>query len=196
MTGFEPFDGRTRNVSWDAVRAMDGVRVGDARVRVLRLPVVWEATRERIERAVRDPDDSVVLLVGFGEGRPDRIAIERTAHNRADTASRDVRGRRAPRARFVAGGAERFESALGVERLRGILARSGFEAEVSDDAGSFLCEEAYYHLADLAPTAPDGRRRALFVHLPPYPEGDTGGAHLARMRRAVRLVVDAASLER
>lgn len=191
VTGFEPFAGRTRNVSWDAVRPLHGARVRGVRVRAVRLPVLWGATRARIEIAVDNPDDSAVVLVGFGEGAPSRIAIERTARNRADPRLRDERGR-APRAGgFREGGPVRFETGRSPERIRDRLRAHGFDAVVSSDAGAYLCEEAYYHLCDLAPAGPDDRRDALFVHLPPYPGADTA-AHLSRMRRIVRLVLEEA----
>lgn len=41
LTGFEPFEQEPINPSWEAVRALDGERVGDAVIVARQLPCVF-----------------------------------------------------------------------------------------------------------------------------------------------------------
>src|SRR5713226_486729 len=58
LTGFDPFDGRSINPSWEAVRQLDGEVIAGAWVHAIKAPVVWResvaASVEALAHAIGD----------------------------------------------------------------------------------------------------------------------------------------------
>jgi len=79
-----------------------------------------------------------------------------------------------------------------IAALTAALSASGIDADVSDDAGSYVCNHLY-HAALTGPCAlPDGPL-GLFVHLPALPGTElaataSGTMHLAAMQRALGVI--------
>ncbi|WP_270263482.1 pyroglutamyl-peptidase I [Kocuria marina] len=159
VTGFEPFGGETENASGVAVDILrelapsDGVRIATAI-----LPVTWSGAGAALLRAVEEHRPDAVVAVGEAGGRaavtPERWA-KNLGHGRIpdnDGAIRDA----AP----LAEGPERFESRIDPIALVRAIKDAGVPAEVSDDAGAFLCNAVFWttlHRTDLP---------AAFIHVP------------------------------
>ena len=67
---------------------------------------------------------------------------------------------------------------------------NGLDAQPSDDAGGYLCNEAFVHLMAFEPDARAPIRRRGFVHLPDFGAANAAGGvyDLAALRRVVRIV--------
>lgn len=159
VTGFEPFGGETENASGVAVDMLrefapsDGVCIATAI-----LPVTWSGAGPALLRAVEEHRPDAVVAVGEAGGRT-AVTPERWARNLGhgripdnDGAIRDA----AP----LAEGPERLESRIDPSALAHAVRDAGIPAEVSDDAGAFLCNAVFWtalHRTDLP---------AAFIHVP------------------------------
>lgn len=187
LTGFQPFGGRARNVSWDAIKPLDGVRIDDIEIRCLELPVEWGKTKEPLAAAIRAFSPRAVI--SFGEGRPGRFSVETRAQN-AVAAYPDNAGAPPGRDIVLAGAPAAYATRLPTEAIRKALAEAGHAVEISREAGRYLCEECFFtlmHLTAARPEMPCG-----FVHVPPYPPQATPEEierHAARVREAVLAIV-------
>lgn len=167
VTGFEPFAGDTANPSQEAVKALDGRRVGGLPVHGLVLPVQHEEARAALAPALAEPGLRAAVMLGLAGGRA-RVALERVGLNVMDYRQPDNRGDVVRGEPCVAGGPPAYWSTLPLPDILEALAAEGIPAYVSNTAGTFLCNYTLYtalHALDAA-----GRRiPAGFIHLPYLP---------------------------
>ncbi|MFF7633312.1 pyroglutamyl-peptidase I [Kitasatospora sp. NPDC008050] len=168
LTGFEPFDGATRNPSWEAVRLVAADAPDGLEVTPLRLSCVFGQAVDELRAAVRATDPELVVCVGQAHGRPD-ISVERIAVNIDDARIPDNAGRRPVDEPVVAGGPAAYFATLPVKACVAAVREAGVPASLSHSAGTFVCNHVFYALMHLIaverPTTRGG-----FVHLPSLPE--------------------------
>jgi pyroglutamyl-peptidase len=191
LTGFEPFGGEDVNPSWEAVRALQGVRIGGHRVEARCLPVVFGDANAALRKAIRATRPALVVCVGQAGGRA-QLSLERIAINVDDARTADNAGNSPVDAPVVADGPAGYFSTLPIKRLRAELQRAGIPAEISATAGTYVCNHVFYGLMHLL----RARRgvRGGFVHIPYSPEQAArhpGAASLpvATVTEALRLIV-------
>jgi pyroglutamyl-peptidase len=167
LTGFAPFGGESVNPSWEAVRALQGVRIGGHRIETRCLPVVFGDALVALRKALAATQPRLVICVGQAGGRA-RISLERIAINVDDARTADNAGNRPVDAPVVAGGPAAYFSTLPIKRLRAALERADIPAEVSQTAGTYVCNHVFYGLMHRLRT----RRgvRGGFVHIPYSPD--------------------------
>ena len=191
LTGFEPFGGEAVNPSWEAVRALQGARIGGHRVEARCLPVAFGAANARLRKAIAETKPALVVCVGQAGGRT-QLSLERVAINVDDARRPDNAGNSPIDAPIVAAGPAAYFTSLPIKRLRQALHRAGIPAEVSQTAGTYVCNHVFYGLMHALRT-----RRGLrggFVHIPYSPEQaakHAGAASLpvATVVEALRLIV-------
>ena len=166
LTGFAPFGGETTNPSWEAVRALHGKRIGGHRIETRCLPVVFGDANAALRRAIADTSPAIVLCVGQAGGRG-AISIERVAINVDDARIPDVAGHSPVDAPIVARGPAAYFSTLPIKRLRAALAKAGIPAEISQTAGTYVCNHVFYGLMHALKRRPGVR--GGFVHIPYSP---------------------------
>lgn len=170
VTGFEPFDADTVNPSWEVARALDGWVCEGATVRALQLPCVFGAAAERLGAALADgPAPRLVVGLGLAGGRaewtPERVAI-----NCNDARIADNAGAQPVDTAVVAGGPAAYFSTLPIKSIVQALRTAGVPASVSNTAGTFVCNHAFYALMHLLATRPAlAGTRGGFVHVPSLP---------------------------
>lgn len=151
ITCFEPFGIDTINSSEECVKLLP------AEIASVRLPVSYRRAPtiaiEQIE-AVR-PD----VVISLGQAVRATITIERIAINIAKAASADNDGYTPDRTAIVAGAPDGIFSPFNVDVISHRLRSKGYPCQVSNTAGTFVCNALYYHL--LRSGVP-----ALFIHLP------------------------------
>ena len=185
LTGFEPFGGDDVNPSREVVRALDGQRIGGHRVVGLDLPCVFGQALERLRPELARRDWAVVLCLGLAASRP-AFSVERVAINVDDARLPDNAGRQPVDEPVVAGGPAAFFSTLPVKRMVAALRAGGFAAEVSQTAGTYVCNHVFYGLMHEAARL-GVPARCGFMHLPPL-----GLAPLPSQIDAVRVALRAA----
>jgi pyroglutamyl-peptidase len=169
VTGFEPFDGDSVNPSWEVARRLDGWRGAQHVVVAQRLPCVFGAIRETLDMHLADIAPEIVIALGLAGGRTD-VSLERVAINVDDARIADNDGARPIDRPVVADGPPAYFTTLPVKSMLHRLRAAGLPAQVSNTAGTFVCNHTFYVLRHLAETLHPGVRRAGFIHIPFLPE--------------------------
>lgn len=169
LTGFEPFGGEAINPSWEAVRALDGWRVGDATVHARRIACVFGQALRELDAAIDELQPTLVIAVGQAGGRAE-ITPERVAINIDDGRICDNAGGQPIDEPVVAGAPAAYFSTLPIKAIVRDLRAAGVPASVSNSAGTFVCNHLFFGLMHrLAMRGPAGVRGG-FVHIPFLPE--------------------------
>lgn len=178
LTGFEPFEQQEVNASWAAVRAVaeswDQTAEGAALVTAL-LPVSFARAPRRLAELLLDVRPDLVVAVGEAGGRS-AVSVERVAVNVQDARIADEDGAQPVDAPVVPGGDAAYFSTLPVKACLAALRDAGVPGEVSNTAGTFVCNTIAYALADQLAAGHAPGARGGFVHVPRLPEQVPAGA--------------------
>jgi pyroglutamyl-peptidase len=167
LTGFEPFGDDPDNPSWEAVRRLHGRRVAGHRIAAMRLPVEFGSSLRFLRTALRETRPALVLCVGLAGGRA-QLSLERVAINVDDARIPDNAGHQPVDAPVVAGGPPAYFSTLPLKAMLLALRAAGIPAEVSQSAGTYVCNHVFYGLMHALRTRP--AVRGGFIHIPYAPE--------------------------
>ncbi len=167
VTGFEPFGGESINPSWLAARALDGEDLGGAQVVARELPCVFGDARAALDAAIRELDPVIVICTGQAGGRP-AITLERVAINVDDASIADNAGKQPIDEPIATEGPVGYWSSLPIKAIVRALREARIRADVSQTAGTFVCNHVFYGLMRLLEARPGVR--GGFVHVPFLPE--------------------------
>ncbi len=190
VTGFMPFGGQKINPSWEAIKTLEGKKLG-AQLLLRRLPVEWEAGPKELLGAIREFRPDCVLLVGQAGGR-DAVSVERLGVNCQDCKAPDNAGEVRLETPIREGAPDALAATYPFEEILAALRGAGIPARYSWDAGRYLCNCVLWTALDAAREDFPGMR-AGFIHLPFLP-GQKEGApclDLETQARAVELCVRA-----
>ena len=196
VTGFEPFDRRRANRSWQWMEAFlrESERSGLAHVAdlaVAQLPVDFVALPRRMASLWKSEHPDAWILTGEC-GRGGAIRVERVALNLLDARIPDNAGRR--RRDAPSPGAVRPRTSRRSTRAwRTARCSRRRPAELSLSAGSYCCNQAFYVARHLSRRT---RTRVIFLHIPrtgagrgrAAPRLDDAARGLASLVRAVARV--------
>ena len=193
VCGFEPFGGMSRNPSGDVAQAV--AAQGDG-VEAAVLPVDYGRLGPALDTLLARPWRGVLLL-GVRDPRqlpradPYRsvFAVERVAINYRDPGRPANTGAAPAGPELVPGGPAAYFATLDPLPLVARLEQEGLPARPSLSAGAYLCNACFYlALARLRPRGVP----CVFVHIPPTPDMQTGGAPLEfeELCRGVRVALD------
>lgn len=167
LTGFAPFGGEELNPSWQAVSALDGERIAGHRVVARLLPVEFGASLDALRAALEEVHPALVLCVGQAGGRP-QLSLERVAINVDDARIPDNAGASPVDAPIAADGPAAYFATLPIKAMLAALREAGIPAEVSQTAGTYVCNHVFYGLMHALRDTPGVR--GGFVHIPYSPE--------------------------
>lgn len=166
LTGFQPFGGEQVNPSWQAVSALHGARIAGHRVVARELPVAFGTSLKVLRAALKETQPSLVICVGQAGGRA-QLSLERVAINVDDARIPDNAGQQPIDVPVVADGPAAYFSTLPIKAMREAMRLAGLPAEVSQTAGTYVCNHVFYGLMHAL------RRqrsvRAGFIHIPYSP---------------------------
>ena len=148
VTGFDPFDGEPINPAWEAVKRLDG-KVIDRQhpVHALMIPTVRYEALSAIKRGIERFDPQLMIAVGQAGGRM-AITPERVAINCDDFRIPDNKGNQPIDEMIVPDGPAAYFSTLPIKRIVMRLMAAGIPAQVSNSAGTFVCNHVFYGLMD------------------------------------------------
>ena len=183
VTGFDPFGEYTYNPSQLAVEALpESINLSGSGQPIeltrLVLPTCCQEAWITLSSVLSGFEDEsqVVIMSGLGDRRA-RIGLERFALNIRDYRIPDNRGHKAQDEPIDASGPEAIRTRLLLPELLSHLTDKGYLCEISNHAGSFICNELFYRCLRLSQLTgkPD---LAVFVHLPQpqaYADVQAGG---------------------
>ena len=170
LTGFDPFgDDRHRpepiNPSWLAVaRLQDEIIVGH-RVASVQLPTSFARAPRALSAAIRRHRPALVLCVGQAGGRRG-LSLERVAINLMDARIPDNDGAQPVDAKIARGGPAAYFSTLPLKAMHAAVDAAGLPVELSQTAGTFVCNQVFYVLMRHLARLPAPRPRGGFMHVP------------------------------
>lgn len=148
VTGFEPWGEHAANPSQLIAERLGGVV----------LPVSYARATDALRAAIDERDPELVIAFGLAETR-DKVSVERFAHNLDEASTTDNDAANGTGAEIDPAGPLALRSSLPVDAIVAALNDAGIPAEVSRDAGGFLCNHVFYRLLQV--------REGGFVHVPP-----------------------------
>lgn len=202
LTGFAPFGGDSTNPSWEAVRALEGVRVRGHRIVTRCLPVSFAGSSRALRSALRELQPALVVCVGQAGGRA-QLSLERVAINVDDARIPDNEGHSPIDEPVVEGGPAAYFTTLPIKAMLAALRIAGIPSEVSQSAGTYVCNHVFYDALHALRRRP--KVRAGFIHIPYSPEQAAlhpGAPSLAietvsaALRVALRVAIDTPADER
>ena len=177
ITGFEPFGGETINPSQAIAQNLHGTEIGGHEVVGVLLPCVFGAANRELSRQLRAIRPSLVVCLGQAGGRA-AITPERVAINVDDARIPDNAGAQPVDRPVVQGGPAAYFATLPLKAIVAGLRADGVPAEVSQTAGTFVCNHVFYGLMHALRRRPGVR--GGFIHVPFLPEqAKKGQASLA-----------------
>ena len=189
LTGFDAFGGESVNPSWLAVRTLHGKRIAGHRLVAAQLPTVFDASRKELARLLQAHKPAWVIGVGQAGGRG-AISLERIAINVNDSRIADNAAAQPIDTPVVAGGPDGYFSTLPIKAMLLALQQAGIAAEVSQTAGTFVCNHVFYALMhELATRRGFKRTRGGFIHVPWLPEQGMPNMATEELVRGLRIVI-------
>ena len=189
LTGFDPFNGASVNPSWLAVQALHGRQVRGRRLVAAQLPTDCAAALPWLDALLLRYQPELVVCVGQAGGRA-ALSLERVAINVVDAPVPDNAGAQPVDVPVVPGGPAAYFSTLPIKAACAGLRQAGLPAEVSQTAGTFVCNQVFYGLMHSLATWPQlAHTRGGFVHVPWLPEQGSPAMPQADVTRGLKLIV-------
>lgn len=189
LTGFEPFGGDSINPSADLAAAL---AQGQTAIRHVILPCAFAPLEAALRAAIETHQPTLLIGFGLATGRA-AISLERVAINMIDARIPDNLGAAPIDQPILPDGPAAYFSQLPIKACHAELANAGIPAEISQTAGTYVCNAAFFLARHLAYTAYPGLRTG-FVHIPcrdDMPAAQQGAPTLdaATLNRAGRIII-------
>jgi len=148
LTGFEPFSNLEENPSQQIIEHISSheARQDDFDLTTAVLPVDYVAADSCLLDLIHKHQPDAILSLGVATKR-EGVFLERVALNLDDSKHADNAGIQRSGAPVIPDGPAAYFSTLPLEALRDGLAQRGFPVEISNHAGAFLCNHAFYRAA-------------------------------------------------
>jgi pyroglutamyl-peptidase len=192
VTGFEPFGGSAVNPSWMAVQALHGRVVGGHRLVGAQLPTAFGESLTVLRGLLLHYVPNLVICTGQAAGRA-ALSLERIAINVNDARIPDNAGAQPVDTPVVAGGPAAYFTSLPIKAMLQSLVEAGINAEVSQTAGTFVCNHVFYGAMHEVATHPQLRHtRAGLIHVPLLPSQGQPSMRLDEIVEGIRVAVECA----
>lgn len=189
LTGFDAFGGQDLNPSWLAVQALHGRQIAGHRVVAAQLPTAFAGAPARLLALIGTHRPVLVICVGQAGGRS-ALSLERVAINLLDARIADNTSAQPVDEPVVAGAPTAYFSSLPLKAMLAALQREGLAAEVSQTAGTFVCNQVFFALMHALATRRGWRRtRGGFIHVPWLPAQGSPSMALPDIVRGLHLAV-------
>ena len=189
LTGFDAFGGASLNPSWLAVKELHGRQILGHTVVAAQLPTVFDASLKELNALLKQHRPALVVCVGQAGGRK-AISLERVAINVNDAPIADNAGGQPVDTPVKPGAPAAHFTSLPIKAMLTALQTEGIAVEVSQTAGTFVCNHVFYGLMhELATRRALKHTRGGFIHVPWLPEQGTPNMPLDEIVRGLRLAM-------
>lgn len=171
LTGFTPFDGESVNPALEAVKLVKSP-LPEIELIKLEVPTVFTRSGELVAAAMDKYLPDTVICVGQAAGRS-AVTPERIAINVDDARIPDNDGAQPVDKPIAADGPAAYFATLPIKAVVQAIRAAGVPAEVSNSAGTYVCNHLMYAVLHHAATDHPGMR-AGFIHVPCIPEQTSG----------------------
>lgn len=196
VTAFDAFGGEQINPT---ALALDALSARDLNIRLHKrlLPTVFHESIVELRKALDEVKPDAVLCLGQAGGR-NNITLERVAINLDDARIPDNKNNQPIDEVIFPDGENAYFSTLPIKAIVEHLKEHGIPAEVSNTAGTFVCNHVLYGLLY---STHNTTVRGGFMHVPFLPEQVTDKPSMPSMSleditRAVFLTLEAISLHK
>ena len=166
LTGFDAFGGETINPSWLVAQALHGKILQGHLMVAAQLPTEFAASGKRLADLLRQHQPALVLCIGLAGGRAS-LSLERIAINIQDARIADNIGTQPIDEPVIESGPAAYFSTLPIKAMLQALTAANIPAEVSQTAGTFVCNHVFYVLMHvLKKQDTTANARGGFVHVP------------------------------
>lgn len=190
VTGFDPFGGDRLNSSWEVAQALHGRDIVGHQVVAGQLPTEFGRSLPALQALLQAHQPRLVVCCGLAGGRA-AISLERVAINVQDARIADNAGARpidepvvsdpeAPAAYFTS---------LPIKAMRRAMLQAGIPVEVSQTAGTFVCNHVFYGLMHQLAQGELHGVRGGFIHLPWLPGQGTPSMPLQQAVTALHAAI-------
>ena len=187
LTGFDPFGGDPINPSWLAARALHRRRVAGHAIVAAQLPTQFDASLVRLRALLAQHRPALVICLGLAASRG-ALSLERVAINIDDARIADNAGAQPIDTPVLAGAPAAYFTRLPIKSMHAAIQAGGIAVEVSQTAGTFVCNHVFFGLMhQLATTRGLARTRGGFIHVPPLPEQAAYGMPLEQIVQGLRI---------
>ena len=162
ICGFSAFPEAIRNPAQASIEqlAAQGWSPPAAHADFLTVPVTWSGAPEAILARLSEAPVEAVLVVGVAVTATS-FQVERRGRNLASLEKPDDVGRRWGSPQVLAEGPDEIRTLAPTRSMATAIGRAGLAAQLSEDAGDYLCNFTYYRLL-AAQAAP----MVAFLHVP------------------------------
>ena len=181
VTGFDPFGGDEVNPSSLAVSRLKK-KIGTVSVVTAVLPTSYAKSESVLREAIDEAKPDIVLCVGQAGGRTE-LSLERVGINVQDARIPDNDRHQPIDVPVRADGPAAYFATLPVKACVAEMRKAGLPANLSNTAGTFVCNHILYSLMDIIANHPT-KMRGGFLHIPYVPE------QAARLGGAPSMAVD------
>ncbi len=187
LTGFDAFGGDAVNPSWLAAQALHGDILQGHRVVAAQLPTEFASSSKALSALLRQHQPALVLCLGLAGGRAN-LSLERVAINVQDARIADNAGQQPIDSPIAVNGPAAYFSTLPIKAMLQALTDAGIPAEVSQTAGTFVCNHVFYALMHaLKKQRGKVKARGGFMHVPYLPDQGQPCMSLDEMVRGLRI---------
>ncbi|TYR75972.1 pyroglutamyl-peptidase I [Rossellomorea vietnamensis] len=163
LTGFEPFLEHSHNPTEAIVKELDGKIIGKYLIKGRILPVVFGQSADKLLRYVEELSPEAVISLGLAAGR-NKVTPERIAINVNDGV-RDNSNHVPVDELIKEDGSDAYFTTLPIRDIVNNLVENGIPAEISNTAGTYLCNNVMYSLLH------DSKQKGVdlpsgFIHIP------------------------------
>ena len=166
LTGFDPFGDDKINPSIELVKRIDE-KIDSAQIFKIEIPTVFKKSGEILEENIKKIRPDVILSIGQAGGRS-AISLERIAINIDDARIFDNLGEKPIDEKIRINGENAYFSNLQIKKIVEEIKKENIPAEISNSAGTFVCNHLMYEALYLAKKYKN--IRAGFIHIPYLPE--------------------------
>jgi pyroglutamyl-peptidase len=177
VTGFDPWGGRTQNMSGEVAKMMTRTSITGVSLETLILPVEFERAAELASRTIDSFRPDLVIALGESPGM-NKLELERYAENKDNDGT------------IFANGRQRIDTSFNMAELtrRTDAGTDALEVVLNGSPGVFVCNDLFYRL--LSKYNGDGPK-ILFAHLPAFADrtlADVSHAVESMLKSAVGIV--------
>nr|XP_023958665.1 pyroglutamyl-peptidase 1-like protein [Chrysemys picta bellii] len=160
VTGFGPFRQHLINSSWEAVKEMSKLGLGEnIDLHIMQLPVSYQKAKELVCKIWGTPQPLLTVHIGLASSSK-AIILEQCGKNKGYR-EMDVCGFCPEDGCCLLDGPEKIESTINMKTLWKNISVEGIDIVFSRDAGRYICDYTYYTSLYY------GNGRAAFIHVPP-----------------------------